>query len=288
MVTASGVLAQPDLQRLLGGQVVGPPPRLRGRIQIDLHHGSPVHGARHHPSVCRPAAAARQEHRPGTRATRNAVRTVTLDVAHGIRYVRGGIRGGGAGRRCGTSDGWCGQADAARWRAVDADPGAGRGARRRPPDRGRPGAARPAGARAFDHASSRPAAARSRRPRPAWRWSRADVSFTALLAADLPLLTGEAIDVLRLTVESAPDAGRGLPGRRGAPAVALRGLADDGAARRRGPASAEERGGLHGASVRALMEHLRVAEVSWRRPGPPPWFDCDTDDDLRTAEEWAR
>jgi hypothetical protein len=36
------------------------------------------------------------------------------------------------------------------------------------------------------------------------------------------------------------------------------------------------------------MDHLRVAEVSWRRPGPPPWFDCDTDDDLRTAEEWAR
>jgi molybdopterin-guanine dinucleotide biosynthesis protein A len=31
-----------------------------------------------------------------------------------------------------------------------------------------------------------------------------------------------------------------------------------------------------------------VAEVSWRRAGPPPWFDCDTDDDLRAAEEWAR
>jgi hypothetical protein len=51
---------------------------------------------------------------------------------------------------------------------------------------------------------------------------------------------------------------------------------------------AEERGSLHGAPMRALMDQLRYIEVSWRRPGPPPWFDCDTDDDLRTAEEWAR
>ncbi|ROP31173.1 molybdenum cofactor guanylyltransferase [Couchioplanes caeruleus] len=114
-----------------------------------------------------------------------------------------------------------------------------------------------------------------------------DVSFTALLAADLPLLTGEAIDVLRLTVESAPLEGavyRDAEGRR----QALCGVWRTNALRDAVSKLAEERGGLHGASMHALLEHLRFIEVSWRRPGPPPWFDCDTDDDLRTAEEWVR
>jgi molybdopterin-guanine dinucleotide biosynthesis protein A len=114
-----------------------------------------------------------------------------------------------------------------------------------------------------------------------------DVALTALLAADLPLLTGEAVDVLRLTVESAPMQGavyRDADGRRQLLCGVWRTAALREAVDRLGAA----RGGLHGASVRELTEYLRVAEVSWRRPGPPPWFDCDTDDDLRTAEEWAR
>jgi molybdopterin-guanine dinucleotide biosynthesis protein A len=113
------------------------------------------------------------------------------------------------------------------------------------------------------------------------------VTFTALLAADLPLLTGEAIDVLRLTVESAPMQGavyRDSEGRR----QMLCGVWRTQALRDAVDRLTKERGSLHGASVRELMEFLRVAEVSWRRPGPPPWFDCDTDDDLRTAEEWAK
>jgi molybdopterin-guanine dinucleotide biosynthesis protein A len=114
-----------------------------------------------------------------------------------------------------------------------------------------------------------------------------NVAFTALLAADLPLLTGEAIDVLRLTVESAPMQGavyRDAEGRR----QLLCGVWRTSALRDAVSRLDVERGGLSGASVRDLMEYLRVAEVSWRRPGPPPWFDCDTDDDLRAAEEWAR
>ncbi|MEU4243017.1 NTP transferase domain-containing protein [Actinoplanes sp. NPDC026619] len=113
------------------------------------------------------------------------------------------------------------------------------------------------------------------------------VTFTALLAADLPLLTGEAIDVLRLTAESAPMQGavyRDAEGRR----QMLCGVWRTAALRSALARLEEERGDLNGASIRELMNHLRVAEVSWRRPGPPPWFDCDTDDDLRTAEEWAR
>ena len=114
-----------------------------------------------------------------------------------------------------------------------------------------------------------------------------EISLVALLAADLPLLTGEAIDVLRLTMESAPMQGavyRDAEGRR----QLLCGVWRTKALRDAVDRLAEDRGGLHGASVRELMEYLRVAEVSWRRPGPPPWFDCDTDDDLRTAEEWVR
>jgi molybdopterin-guanine dinucleotide biosynthesis protein A len=113
------------------------------------------------------------------------------------------------------------------------------------------------------------------------------VTFTALLAADLPLLTGEAIDVLRLTVESVPMQGavyRDAEGRR----QMLCGVWRTAALRAAMDRLDTARGGLQGASVRELMEHLRVAEVSWRRPGPPPWFDCDTDDDLRVAEEWAK
>ncbi|MGC4865919.1 molybdenum cofactor guanylyltransferase [Micromonospora sp. DT53] len=50
-----------------------------------------------------------------------------------------------------------------------------------------------------------------------------------------------------------------------------------------------ERGGsLSGASIRALLAGLVVREVAWSGEGPPPWFDCDTDEDVRRAEEWAR
>ncbi|MDR6324427.1 NTP transferase domain-containing protein [Actinoplanes couchii] len=113
------------------------------------------------------------------------------------------------------------------------------------------------------------------------------VTYTALLAADLPLLTGEAIDVLRLTLESAPMEGalyRDTDGH----LQLLCGVWRTAGLRAALTRVREARGTLHGAPVRALLEHARVAEVSWRRPGPPPWFDCDTDDDLRTAEEWAR
>ncbi len=113
------------------------------------------------------------------------------------------------------------------------------------------------------------------------------IGIIALLAADLPLLTGEAIDVLRLTIESAPMDGavyRDADGRR----QMLCGVWRAAALRRAVDRLAARRGGLDGASVREMFDELNAAEVSWRRSGPPPWFDCDTDDDLRTAEEWAR
>ncbi|MDG4761229.1 NTP transferase domain-containing protein [Micromonospora sp. WMMD710] len=48
-------------------------------------------------------------------------------------------------------------------------------------------------------------------------------------------------------------------------------------------------GDLAGAPVRALLGGLVVGEVPWGGDGgPPPWFDCDTDEDVRRAEEWVR
>lgn len=47
-------------------------------------------------------------------------------------------------------------------------------------------------------------------------------------------------------------------------------------------------GSLDGAPVRGLLADVAVREVSWSGSGPPPWFDCDTDEDVRRAEEWTR
>lgn len=40
-----------------------------------------------------------------------------------------------------------------------------------------------------------------------------------------------------------------------------------------------------GKSMRAVFDGLVVAEVGWERGGVDPYFDCDTDEDLRRAEQ---
>jgi molybdenum cofactor guanylyltransferase len=109
----------------------------------------------------------------------------------------------------------------------------------------------------------------------------------ALLAADLPLLTPDSIRMLRRGLAAGDmdgacyvdESGRlqMLCGVWRAPTLrrALAGLA------------AECGASLTGASMRALIGGLAVARVSWSARGLPPWFDCDTDDDLRRAEEWV-
>ncbi|MFU8873346.1 molybdenum cofactor guanylyltransferase [Micromonospora sp. SL4-19] len=113
-------------------------------------------------------------------------------------------------------------------------------------------------------------------------------TIVALLAGDLPLLTPEAVaDLLRALDGSAADAACYVDGegRRqqlcGVWRVAgLRAAVDRLAA---------ERGGtVDGAPVRGLLAGTAVREVSWPGSGPPPWFDCDTDEDVRRAEEWTR
>jgi molybdopterin-guanine dinucleotide biosynthesis protein A len=50
-------------------------------------------------------------------------------------------------------------------------------------------------------------------------------------------------------------------------------------------ALADVRGSLDGAALHELFGALAVAEVA-HGDGAPPWFDCDTEDDIRHAEEW--
>jgi molybdopterin-guanine dinucleotide biosynthesis protein A len=112
-------------------------------------------------------------------------------------------------------------------------------------------------------------------------------TLVALLAADLPLLTREALGELLSHLAPGTDGACFVDGdgRRqllcGLWRVdALRAALDR--------LAAERDGALAGASVRALLAGLVVREVPWSGGGPPPWFDCDTDEDVRRAEEWAR
>ncbi len=44
----------------------------------------------------------------------------------------------------------------------------------------------------------------------------------------------------------------------------------------------------HGASMRRLLDGVEVAQVAWAGDGPPPWYDCDTPDELARAERAGR
>lgn len=129
----------------------------------------------------------------------------------------------------------------------------------------------------------------------------------AVLAADLPLLTTAAVAELRRALADPHDGPTdarpaGRPGALDGEPPALACYVDGDGRRQhlcalwRVPALraaldrlAATRGGtLDGAAVRGLLAGLAVREVSWSGSGPPPWFDCDTDEDVRRAEEWTR
>jgi molybdopterin-guanine dinucleotide biosynthesis protein A len=105
--------------------------------------------------------------------------------------------------------------------------------------------------------------------------------FTTLLAADLPFLDQEAVETLLAHLASGTAHG----------AVYV-----DGAGRRQWLCGAWRTtalaarllsaGTLVGASMRQTMAGLTVIEVATPPGGRPPWFDCDTKDDLRSTEEW--
>jgi molybdopterin-guanine dinucleotide biosynthesis protein A len=112
------------------------------------------------------------------------------------------------------------------------------------------------------------------------------VGTVALLASDLPFLTTGAVGALRAAVNASTVDGAVAvdgTGRRQLLCGVWRAAAVRGAL--------AELGDPNGASMRALTAGLRVAEVRLPDPDPgarpPPWYDCDTEDDLRRAEEWS-
>ena len=102
-------------------------------------------------------------------------------------------------------------------------------------------------------------------------------AVTALLGADLPLLTGKAMDALRQAV-SAVD-GAVYVDDRGRRQI-LCGVWRTEALRRR----LADIGDPRGARLATLLDGLDVVEV--RSDEDRPWYDCDSPEDVVRAERW--
>jgi molybdopterin-guanine dinucleotide biosynthesis protein A len=114
-----------------------------------------------------------------------------------------------------------------------------------------------------------------------------DCAQVAILGGDLPFLTTEALHLLHQHASGADPEGGAAP-KRGA-------VFCDNAGRRqwlcglwptdlvRVNATTIE----PGAPARLLFEGIDIETITWEQPSPPPWFDCDTPDDLAQARTWA-
>jgi molybdopterin-guanine dinucleotide biosynthesis protein A len=107
-----------------------------------------------------------------------------------------------------------------------------------------------------------------------------NTAYVALLAGDLPFLSPESIDLLRLTTAHSDVDGAVFVDRAGQRQL-LCGVWHAAALRRR----LAEVGDPFGKSMRHFASGLRVAEVTWPAVDAPPWYDCDTEADLRHAQE---
>lgn len=110
-----------------------------------------------------------------------------------------------------------------------------------------------------------------------------EAGYVALLAADLPLLTTAAVRELRRAASAGDLDGAVYVDGAGRPQW-LCGVWRTGVLRSR---LASLPGGPAGVPLWKLLGELPVARVSATGGGPPPWWDCDTDADLRRAEELA-
>jgi molybdopterin-guanine dinucleotide biosynthesis protein A len=108
-------------------------------------------------------------------------------------------------------------------------------------------------------------------------------ALVALLAADLPFLTGATVALLRRTVGTSTSRGAVLVDDTDRPQWLCGVWRQDALATR-----LAELGDLGGRSLREALGPLAPTLV---RPeassGPPGYFDCDTEQDLRRAEEWS-
>ncbi len=108
------------------------------------------------------------------------------------------------------------------------------------------------------------------------------VEFVAVLAADQPFLTGTAIGALRAAAaQGGADGAVFVDGDRRHYLCGVWRID----ALHRGLAAL---GGPDGAAVRQLLAALRVVPVRLAGPQPAPWFDCDTADDVASAERFVR
>lgn len=112
-----------------------------------------------------------------------------------------------------------------------------------------------------------------------------EVDFVALLAADLPFLTGEAVRALRRAAANTGYEGAVYEDPTGR-SQWLCGVWRVGALRAR---LAALPGGVHGASLRSLLADAAVNRLrhSPQPLDPPAWFDCDTTQDVAQATRWA-
>lgn len=106
-----------------------------------------------------------------------------------------------------------------------------------------------------------------------------DIGLLAVLAADLPFLTRPVITGL---LDAIAD-GAMLVDDNGRDQLLI-GVWRSGAL----SAAVAELPTAHGASLMGLVSRLDVTRVSWDVPvgTPPPWWDCDSAEDLRQAREW--
>lgn len=125
----------------------------------------------------------------------------------------------------------------------------------------------------------------------------ASTGTVALLAADLPFLTPATIAMLRHALDTGSAAATNESTVDGAVLVDADGREQwlcgiwRVAALRRAYAQLPDPAGV---GMRRLVRELRIRTVAATgktadsdAAGPVPWFDCDTEDDLRQAEEWA-
>jgi molybdenum cofactor guanylyltransferase len=105
----------------------------------------------------------------------------------------------------------------------------------------------------------------------------------ALLASDLPFLSSEAIATMRSALDDTDSDGAVLVDDSGRPQW-LCGVWRLDALRDRLAAL----GHPSGRGMREWVDGLRITRVAMTDPThPPAWFDCDTDEDVRRAEEWT-
>jgi molybdopterin-guanine dinucleotide biosynthesis protein A len=112
--------------------------------------------------------------------------------------------------------------------------------------------------------------------------------FVAVLAGDQALLSGAAVRALRGAAAGAPDGVGGAvfvdgEGRE----QWLCGVWRVGALRDRvAEAGGAVGSGLAGAAVRRVLGGGGAVPVRWTGMGLPPWFDCDTEEQVAVAERW--